>query len=374
MKKNSTILILLMVSVLFTNGQNVGIGTTTPNAGALLDLSSNSKALLLPRLTTAQRNAITNPVPGMLIYNIDSNCFEGSIQVFNNGGIYNSIDSNTSFNGTSYPCCANGYVQYNPASNFVLRKIQLILSNATANPQTLQINFGGFGSNPILGTASAVVPANTATAIPIDFIFAADINLIQFVSYKIQVAVENQNIQWRGTTSSAFASICNTTGFDFGLAFKTFSYVDPGLKDESSAYSGISYPCCVNGYVQYNPANNFALRKIQLMLSNATASPQTLQISFGDFGSNPVLGSASAMVPANTATAIPVNFIFTNHINLTQFASYKIYVAVDNQNIQWKGTLSSAYTSICNSSGSSIGLAYKTYSPTAATAGWIKLH
>ncbi|MCY7293210.1 MAG: hypothetical protein LH615_13615, partial [Ferruginibacter sp.] len=196
--KNSTIFILLVLSVLCTNGQSVGIGTASPNASAILDLSSNSKALLLPRLTTAQRNSITNPVAGMLIYNIDSNYFEGTIQIIASGGSYSTIDSETNYSGISYPCCANGYVQYNPTSSFALRKIELMLSNATPSPQTLQINFGDFGSNPILGTASAVVPANTAIAIPIDFIFNADINLIQYQSYKIQVAVGNQNIQWRG--------------------------------------------------------------------------------------------------------------------------------------------------------------------------------
>jgi hypothetical protein len=372
--KIKTLTILMMLSVLITNGQNVGIGTNTPNGGAILDLTSNSKALLLPRLTTAQRNAISNPVAGMLIYNIDSNRFEGCTQSFTSAGKYNLLDADTGYTGISYPCCINGYVQYNPTSNFALRKIQLILSNATSNPQTLQINVRDVGSNSILGTASSIVPANTITAIPIDFIFSANINLIQSNSYKISIAADNQNIQWKGTSGSAYASICNTSGLNFGLAFKTFTYVDPGLTDESSDYSGISYPCCVNGYVQYNPSASFALYKIQLLLSNATASPQTLQINFGDFGSNPILGTASAIVPANTATDIPVDFILPTTINLIQFSSYKISIAVNNQNIQWKGTTGSAYTSICNSSGNNLGLAYKTYSPIPPTVSWIKLN
>jgi hypothetical protein len=47
---------------------NVGIGTTSPAESALLDLTSTSKALLLTRLTTAQRDAMT-AVNGMIIYN-----------------------------------------------------------------------------------------------------------------------------------------------------------------------------------------------------------------------------------------------------------------------------------------------------------------
>lgn len=61
-----TTAILLAVNLV---AQNVGIGTTTPDASAQLDISSNSKGMLMPRLTAAQRNAITNPPEGLMIYN-----------------------------------------------------------------------------------------------------------------------------------------------------------------------------------------------------------------------------------------------------------------------------------------------------------------
>lgn len=59
----------------FSQGSNVGIGTTNPDNSALLDLSANNKGLLVPRLNTAQMNGISNPANGLLIYNIDSSCF-----------------------------------------------------------------------------------------------------------------------------------------------------------------------------------------------------------------------------------------------------------------------------------------------------------
>ena len=46
----------------------VGIGTSTPAASALLDLTSTTGALLLPRMTETQRDALT-AVNGMIIYN-----------------------------------------------------------------------------------------------------------------------------------------------------------------------------------------------------------------------------------------------------------------------------------------------------------------
>ncbi len=50
----------------------VGIGTTTPDASALLELSTTNKGLLLPRLTLTQRNAINSPAAGLMIYQTDN--------------------------------------------------------------------------------------------------------------------------------------------------------------------------------------------------------------------------------------------------------------------------------------------------------------
>ena len=53
----------------------VGIGTTTPNASALLDLTSTDKGMLVPRMTSAQRTAIATPATGLLVYDNDTNAF-----------------------------------------------------------------------------------------------------------------------------------------------------------------------------------------------------------------------------------------------------------------------------------------------------------
>lgn len=54
------------------NSGNVGIGTTTPGASSILDISSTTKGVVLPRMTQAQRKAIATPVAGMAIYQTDA--------------------------------------------------------------------------------------------------------------------------------------------------------------------------------------------------------------------------------------------------------------------------------------------------------------
>lgn len=50
---------------------NVGIGTLQPDRSAVLDIQSSTKGLLIPRMSTAQRNAITQPANGLMVYQTD---------------------------------------------------------------------------------------------------------------------------------------------------------------------------------------------------------------------------------------------------------------------------------------------------------------
>jgi hypothetical protein len=49
--------------------QGVGIGILIPDSTAILHLESDWKGLLIPRLSTAQRDAIFNPPWGLVIFN-----------------------------------------------------------------------------------------------------------------------------------------------------------------------------------------------------------------------------------------------------------------------------------------------------------------
>jgi len=55
---------------------DIGIGTETPDANAIMDLSSTDKGLLLPRMTDNEKKSIDNPTKGMLIYNTTTKCIQ----------------------------------------------------------------------------------------------------------------------------------------------------------------------------------------------------------------------------------------------------------------------------------------------------------
>jgi hypothetical protein len=47
---------------------NVGIGTSSPNASAILDAQSTTKGVRFPNMTTTQKNAISSPAAGLVVF------------------------------------------------------------------------------------------------------------------------------------------------------------------------------------------------------------------------------------------------------------------------------------------------------------------
>lgn len=70
--KSSIIFVLLLFSAVVF-GQ-IGIGNTEPDPSAIIDIKSNQKGVLLPRMSSAQRLAIVNPASGLQVYDNDRKC------------------------------------------------------------------------------------------------------------------------------------------------------------------------------------------------------------------------------------------------------------------------------------------------------------
>ena len=66
-----TLLTAVLIFIGLYGTAQTGIGTTTPNASAQLDVSSTTKGFLPPRMTASQRAAIPAPAAGLLVYQTD---------------------------------------------------------------------------------------------------------------------------------------------------------------------------------------------------------------------------------------------------------------------------------------------------------------
>ena len=79
MKQIFTFLAALLLTA--TTYAQVGIGTTTPEPFAALDITSTTKGLLIPRMTAAERDAITSPAQGLIIFCTNCASGEGELQI-----------------------------------------------------------------------------------------------------------------------------------------------------------------------------------------------------------------------------------------------------------------------------------------------------
>jgi len=86
--KKLFIIFLAAISCKEIQAQSVGIGTNAPNASAQLDITSTTKGMLIPRMTTAQRTAIAAPANGLMVYDTNLASF-----YFYNGTVWAAVNS-----------------------------------------------------------------------------------------------------------------------------------------------------------------------------------------------------------------------------------------------------------------------------------------
>ena len=83
-------------SNIHNNGVSVGIGTALPNAAAKVEIQSTTQGFLPPRMTYAQRQAISNPVTGLVVF--CTNCGDrnvgGELEVYS-GGMWRNMVGNS---------------------------------------------------------------------------------------------------------------------------------------------------------------------------------------------------------------------------------------------------------------------------------------
>jgi hypothetical protein len=129
-----------------TTGE-VGIGTSSPNASALLDLTSTTKGFLPPRMTTTQRDAISPVVSGLVIFNTTINQLE-------------------TYTGSKWNPLALGNT-----INYAQFRANAIQGSFTAD--VTKVNF----PSTVINIGSISIASNNTITLPANRIFRIDLNL-----------------------------------------------------------------------------------------------------------------------------------------------------------------------------------------------------
>lgn len=244
--KNYSIAGLFLLSVGILNAQ-VGINTSSPDPSSVLDISSTKKGVLLPRLTTAQRNAISNPATGLLIYEAAPvNKFSG----YNGSQWGQEVFGNLKWN-------LGGNSNTNPAVNFLGTTDNTALSVRTNGAEAIRIeNTGKVNISGSEVTSSRLFVARAYAGEKYPTVLAAVDNGAGS-AYPVNFMAEN----WAAGVGANLGRILGNYAFatrftgETGQSIAGMSYVALGTNNEGFVF-----------YTGGHPANNDDTSKDALII------------------------------------------------------------------------------------------------------------
>jgi hypothetical protein len=241
---------------------NLLIGTLTDVSSAIVNVESTSQGILIPRMSTTDRDAIVTPATGLQIYNTTTNTNQ-----YYNGTVWGDIGgggSSTTFTTQSFTATA-------AQTTFTI--------SGGYTPGLIQVNYNGSTL-----TVSEYTASNGTTVV---LGFAAELNdildFIIFTTTDVLTAKAFTTITYSGTpnwdygtgynkqitlTGNAALSITNDSDGDYGVLFVTQDVVGgrvltlpvgdntTGLTAQTTANSIVIYSYAKRGSVRYWNASN----------------------------------------------------------------------------------------------------------------------
>lgn len=263
--------------------------STTMSTKAILDLKSTTKGLLLPRMTTTQRDAITSPPEGLVVWNITTNSYDqydGSswerlatttgAETFSSKGI--DADTNTLSN------IDNGEIK--AAAAIALNK----LAAATA-------------SRALVSDGSGFVSPSATTSTQIDYLSTTNTNVMSAINGRIAQSSATAKGDVFVATASGVVGIMSVAGGSDGQQLTLDSARAHGMKWATSA-SALSGP---GQLLNLGCSASVASNALTIALtdgSNTTpSSGSPAKISF----KSATLDGQYAQISADAATTITIS-------------------------------------------------------------------
>ena len=130
------------------NTGTIGVGTATPNASAAIDITSTTGSLLLPRMTTSQRNNLT-AAEGMMIYNTTEMQYQG--YGYETGAGTSAVDQAQLNFDNAFPQLQNGSQSFTAGVSGTLTSVRVLLNSMMGSANgTIYIRTGAGNTGAIL--------------------------------------------------------------------------------------------------------------------------------------------------------------------------------------------------------------------------------
>ena len=163
MKKITLIALMLFTALGYAQ---VGINTNNPDASAALDITSTTAGLLIPRMTNAQRQAISNPAAGLQVFVTD---FDGGSFMFYDGTKWGTLSFTKTIPdapiiGTAVAGNAQATVPFTVPSSDGSSVITSYTATSSPGGITVTLSQSGSGSITVSGLTNTIAYTFTVTA------------------------------------------------------------------------------------------------------------------------------------------------------------------------------------------------------------------
>ena len=226
---------------LYFNSGKVSIGTDTIAESAIMEISSNSKGFLPPRLTTAERDLINNPSDGLFIFNITTNC----LNFFTSGFWFESCGENATTPSLTLIDCSALTVTNDIYLNQNLNNVDITIPYTGGN--------GGVYQNQTLISSNVL---GLTADLPAGSLNIGNGNLIYSLSGSaLSAGIASFNINLGGQSCIANISVLNDS---VSITETGSQCCNQSLSLTASSNAGVSYSWIgPNGYT--NSGNSITL-------------------------------------------------------------------------------------------------------------------
>ncbi len=148
-----------MIFISYVTFAQIGIGTINPDASAVLDMTSTSQGVLIPRMTTIQREAVATPVIGLQVYDTDTKSvwsYNGAAWANGTGGPGKFIDGGAPDIAYYEGRVGIGLSTFSTAHKIYVESIRS--TDETNTPAVIRAVYDGTGTN-----VSSYALANTVS-------------------------------------------------------------------------------------------------------------------------------------------------------------------------------------------------------------------
>jgi hypothetical protein len=157
---------VLAILPALANAQGVSISAdnSSPDASSILELKSTSKGMLIPRMTTAERDAIVAPADGLLIYNTTT----GTFNFYQTGWqVIGAVGASEASGASGGNCCSSVDAG---SSITTISTTDVVIAGMTLTP--------GAGTYAVNFNSQCIVPEAAATTGFSTVIATSDLSLI----------------------------------------------------------------------------------------------------------------------------------------------------------------------------------------------------